>query len=182
MSLSADGQWLQGMWVQSAAPGIWLYKMGETNAPPDILFEGDGLGARLSPDGQWVQFIRDGNIWVRRSAQNSPARQLTTQGASRGRWSESGDRIFYQNSNEIWVIEIPLRDGNLSPGIPRHYVTLPVGTLKIDWNVVSDGSRFLIVFQNAGTADAQRRAGLTSVNIVFNWFTELNELVPLDGE
>ncbi|MDA1274204.1 MAG: hypothetical protein O2960_09155 [Verrucomicrobia bacterium] len=49
--------------------------------------------------------------------------------------------------------------------------------------MASDEKRFLFLVDERGNAvDSQTPDGPTNVNIVFNWFTELNENLPVGKE
>ena len=56
---------------------------------------------------------------------------------------------------------------------------MPPGAVAQEWDVASDSKRFLFLMDEAG-GGSQTPDGPTTVNIIFNLFTELNEKVPVE--
>ena len=107
---------------------------------------------------------------------------MTLDEGFRPRWSRAGDRIFYENQGAIWSIKMTGEDGTMNPGSPEIVVQLPPETIAREWDISSDEKRFLVMVSVADEADTQRAPGTISVNIVFNFFTELNKLLAVGKE
>jgi hypothetical protein len=72
-------------------------------------------------------------------------------------------------------------------GKPKEVIETPFGVYAYHWTVSKEQERFLMLVDTAdldeGTnedGDAVRKP--RHLKLVTNWFTELNELVPLEGE
>jgi serine/threonine-protein kinase len=138
--------------------------------------------ALFSPDGHWVAYISDESgrleVYVRPFPGPGGKWQVSTGGASEAVWSLRGNELFYRTGNlqqKMMVVDIQTQP-TFSAGKPRllfegSYVPGAGGAL---YSVSPDAQRFLM----SKTSDQQQSA-LTEFNVVLNWFSELQQRVPV---
>ena len=148
------------------------------------------LNPALSPDEQWMayEFVEGGQseIYVRAFPDvDNGFQRVSTAGGLTPVWSRDGSELFY-----------------LEPGSPAHLMVVPVtlgDTLQLgrptplfEWayqeagvyltrpfDIAPDGQRFLVLKPEEATTEFDL-SQLSRVNVIQNWFTELNRLVPTD--
>ncbi len=93
-------------------------------------------------------------------------------------WSPTGRELFYRSSDGSQMMVVPVE-----PGPPMTFGASQllfegnyrVGTQGgLNYDVSSDGQRFLMV---RSTAESDPEVG--RIQLVENWFTELDRLVPV---
>ena len=181
-SFSEDGSVLAGSAVSTGEEGdlsVWVHSLDRTVDQPHFVST-PGISERilsLSTDGHWLVYVKDNQLYAKSTNATGAIQPLTTGGGSSPRWSKSGDRIFYSNRGAIWAIEIKAEGESIKSREPTHIVNLPSFGGHY-WDISSDEKRFLVLGQD--WVDVVKPADLKSVNIIFNFFTELNKLVPVD--
>ena len=182
-SFSSDGETLFGVAVRAETSwDIWVHTLGQNNVSPRFILDSSANESwpTLSPDGRWLVCFSDNQLYVKPFGREGTVQQLTTGGGHVPRWSEKGDRIFYEDRGTIWSIPMTAEGEAIKPGRPEEKVKLPRGFLPGQWGINSDETRFLVLVEDEDeTEEGQRPIGLNSVNIVFNWFTELNMKAPV---
>ena len=89
-------------------------------------------------------------------------------------WAHSGEELFYRNGDEMMAVDIRT-EPTFTHGTPqllfegqyRFYGPRAV------YDVTSDGQRFLMI------RESEEESTATQLNVVLNWFEELNSLVPV---
>ena len=70
---------------------------------------------------------------------------------------------------------------------PKEVIEAPFGVYAYHWTVSKEQERFLMLVNTADLDEGTNEGGdavrkPTHLKLVTNWFTELNELVPLEEE
>jgi hypothetical protein len=109
-------------------------------------------------------------------------------GGLRPIWSGSGEEIYYYWGTRIYSARVRDGEGQVVREEPREVGELPFDIYDYNWTVSKEGERFLMLVDTArldgsteGDEDTVTRKP-THLKVVYNWFTELNELVPLNEE
>lgn len=139
---------------------------------------------RFSPDGRLLAYVSgvsgQDEIYVRPFSGPGLTAQVSIDGGIEPVWSPDGRELFYRTldrsaRNALMVVQID-SDPAIPLGPPEEMFagrynrwTTQVGTANYD--IVPDSERFLMV----GPAEPS-----TTLNVVSNWRTELNRLVPVD--
>ena len=189
-SFSADGKDLvYSRIMDQTGWDIWIYRMEGGKAEHRSLVHSrfNEIAPVLSPDGGSIAYESDesgvGNVYISPSDGSGGIKMVSVDGGAFPRWSEKGDRLFYLTGKGIWSVEVTTEGGVIQLGSPSKIIEIPSGTPSRAWDVSSDGNRFLFAVNETGTDFANITADTpNSVNIVFNFFTELNEKVPVGNE
>jgi hypothetical protein len=87
-------------------------------------------------------------------------------------WSPDGTELFYRSSNRMMVVsvdtETTFRAGRPEVLFEKAYVRSEYNSPYQYYDISLDGQRFLMI----------KEAGEGQINVVQNWFSELNRLVP----
>jgi eukaryotic-like serine/threonine-protein kinase len=133
-------------------------------------------GARLSPDGKWLTYVSNesgqNEVYLRPFPSLDRRSTISTQGGTQPVWSSNGKEIFYRNGNKMMAVEVTTTpDVKLST--PRvlfeQRYAYGAGITMANYDVTRDGQRFIMV-KDESTGGR--------LNVVINWFTELNRLAP----
>jgi len=172
---SPDGQRL--LFQEAAETGVDLFvvsPVGET--APEIFekTESSEWGPSFSPNGRWVAYTSDEEgqyeIYVTPFPQTGQRWRISTEGGEEPIWSPTRDELYYRFGREWMVVEYDASP-DFTPGPPRllfdgDYVNVS----GFSYDVSPDGERFLLLRRH-GKAEK-----LTRLNVVTNWFGELDRL------
>ena len=110
-----------------------------------------------------------------RSLVGDVKRPITTEGGSAPRWFRDGTELFYHSGNGLFAVEVSTH-GTFERGLPTLLFEGPYQWALISMasdDVTADAQRFLMITQD------QSEATEMQLNVVLNWFEELNTLVPV---
>lgn len=177
-SWSPDGRFLAFMEISPTGTDIWI--MPREGNPMRLLDSSSNAGAaRFSPKGGWLAYVSDETgqeeVYVRRYAGSDRGKQVSRGGGREPVWSAGGQELFYRSGNRMMAVEITTEPDFRSEA-PIELWERPYFSQEImAWNydVAADG-RFLML----GLAEESDTAP-TQVNVVLNWFEELQERVAI---
>jgi serine/threonine-protein kinase len=135
----------------------------------------------LSPDGKWLAYTSNESGRYEVVIQPFPEKggkwQVSTGGGMEPRWSADGKRLFYTRGNKIILIPISTKNGVITVGKERilfdKYSALPV-----DSGITYDVAPYADYFITTQTANV---TSFQQVNVIVNWFSELNQSVKSGG-
>ncbi|HEV2521582.1 MAG TPA: protein kinase [Candidatus Acidoferrales bacterium] len=195
-SWSPDGQLLAFIELNpTTGYDIWVLRMGD---PPlrsgQASSAGSGQGrkaqpflrtpfnegaARFSPDGRWLAYISDESgryeIYVQPYPGPGGKWQISTEGGTEPVWNPNGRELFYRSAEKMMAVDIATQP-SFAAGKPRMLFEGPyvlTGATVPNYDVSPDGQRFLML-----KPAEKPRAAPTQINVVLNWFEELNQKVP----
>jgi len=155
------------------------------------------LAAVFSPDGRWVAYSSNESgsfqVYVKPFPEGPGRWQLSNPADGehgQPRWSADGSTIFYHSPYSLRATDVTIRDGAIVPG--ESYIHAPARALTSQgfvgtWAGLRQGSGF---HRSTDLAHGSRRVlgirgaarvgvGSRHVVMVFNWFGELNRLIPI---
>src|SRR5262249_32851079 len=94
--------------------------------------------------------------------------QVSTDGGSSPRWAHSGKELFYRNGDKMMAVDVD-SSATFRAATPKMLFE-KAGT----YDVSSDGKRFLMV-----RPVAPSQSQTNQMDVVVNWFTELQQRVPV---
>jgi serine/threonine-protein kinase len=133
------------------------------------------LNGEVSPDGHWLAYQSSESgtdeIYVQPFPNAGSKTRISTNGGTVPRWSYNGKELFYwQQGNDRELFSVAVQAGPVfQAGLPQSLFKAPTGTT---WDVAADGKRFLVELP-AGASEGR------PMDVVVNWFDELNRRVPL---
>ena len=175
-SWTPDGETLVFIELHPVTGGdIWALPLG---GQPTLVFgtPADELFPRPSPGGRWLTYTSDETgreeVYVRAYDGSGGAVLVSRNGGSKPIWSTVGDELFYWAEDRMMVVDVEV-DMGFKAGPPdvlfEGQYSEGSGTI---FDVAPDGQGFLIL------QDAEQ--GSLSLNIVQNWVSELERLLPSD--
>jgi len=179
-SFSPDGRWL-AFYENDNTTGfdMWVLRMDGDHTPQVLRKTRFNEGVpRFSPDGRWLAYVSDesGRQEIYVQPFQMPGRRwlISTDGGNEPVWSRDGRRLFYVNGDKMMAVDITMQPAFVA-GSPR---LLYEGRFQSGWELnatsgydVSLDGRFLRV-QAVEPEQPERH-----INVVINWFQELNQRV-----
>jgi serine/threonine protein kinase len=174
---------------------ILLFDLESGDAPrPFLATPADEGRARISSDGRWMVYVSDESGVLRAYARPHPPaeggrRAISAGPASAPTWSPGGDEIYFIGPppGPLMAVGLETSDNTIVPAAPRELFgfvfsyEIPGLTDSFPYDVMPDGGFVavqraeILEAQEAGEADAD-----STLNVVLNWFAELERLVPTD--
>jgi eukaryotic-like serine/threonine-protein kinase len=135
---------------------------------------------KFSPDGHWLAYASNESGTFEIYVQSYPGPggkwQISTGGGMEPVWKPNGGELFYRSGTKMMVVDVETKSG-LSVGKPRLLFDAgsysPTPATYPNYDVSPDG-RFLML-----KPSEQQGQAATQINVVLNWFTELQQRVPL---
>ncbi len=124
----------------------------------------------FSPDGRWVAYTSNESgayeVYLQAYPASGTKTQVSIDGGWGPAWNPKGGELFYQAPTAVMAVR-------LIHGVPAGspaplFAHTSREWFNVDWDVAPDGQRFLVA----------ERSPNTQINIVSNWFEELNRLCP----
>lgn len=169
-SWSADGRWLAYTERHpETSADIWLWDKATGHRRPVIATPGVELLPTLSPDGQYLAYEStvSGQLEVEIASIQTGARtQVSIDGGTWPAWGRDGRELFFLHGTTIMRTAIESRDGQIVARDPTALFTHPDIVL-----FRKSGDQFVWLRRTAGPVP------LTRVNVVLNWFSELDRSV-----
>jgi serine/threonine-protein kinase len=178
---SPDGQHLLYTVEKGGTNFLWVYSMDRKKGEPIADVQSPRLiSAAFSPDGRWIAYTVTTGGTNRVFVQPFPTtgvRFLIGTGA-RPQWSPDGKELLFYNTDRTFVATVTTRPtfattppvalpfnvfGGRGPGFGR------------DADIFPNGQRFVAV---VASPDTTLRTGVRQLEVVLNWFTELQQRVP----
>jgi serine/threonine-protein kinase len=127
---------------------------------------------RLSPDGRWVVYQADGEVFVHPFPGPGGPRQISTEGGGVPVWARDGSEIFYEFRGSMVAVSIQfspsLRTGRPHVLFKYQYAFSDFGS---SYDVAPDG-RFLMILPSEDETSPR------PIHVVQGWFEELKRRVP----
>jgi len=173
-SWSPDGRVLafDEILPESAADLFVLTLDGDRKPRPLLQTKFDeGLSA-FSPDGRWLAYVSNQSgreeIYVQAYPGPGARVQVSTAGGRRIVWAAGGRELYYRNGDKMMAVPIETKPA-FKAGAPRVLFEGRYLETGHDFDVSLAGDRFYLIQE--GPAPAQ-------INVIQNWFEELDRRVP----
>jgi len=190
-SWADDGKTLVLQEITQNPPGFNIgiaHMEGDWKWEPLLQEEHEERQPQVSPDGKWLAYTSDEEgkleVYIRPFPEVGRAKQkVSTDGGNNPLWSTNGDVLYYRDQDAIMAVTVE-SDPDLKLGNPSMLFRGPYDTSESNvgasWNIHPDGKRFLMMKQASTAEDGSELVFRKKINIVLNWFEELEERVPVD--
>jgi serine/threonine-protein kinase len=163
-------------------PGIWLADLaGDRSLRPFSTAGSKAYGPALSADGRWLAYVSEESdrpeVYVQPFPDGGDRHQVSTDGGQKPVWSPDGRAIYYRTVEANTFMRVPVdtsrgfRAGAATVLLEGTYQEGPYYNQR-DYDIAPDGSSFVMVKPDDEWGKA------TEIRMVFNWFDELERLVP----
>ena len=162
---------------------LWLVPLeGDRKPLPFLNTEFNELDGRFSPDMRWIAYVSDesgsSEVYVRPFVQGARGQAsekggkwLVSKGGGTGpRWRGDGKELYYRDlKGTVMAIDVDA-DLEFHAGIPKPLFQVPLvgAAITWGWDVVADGSRFLLNVPEA-------ESSASPFTFVFNWTSLLRK-------
>src|SRR5262249_10993740 len=147
-------------------------------------------GSVFSPDGKWIAYASQEvggtaqwGIYVQPFPPTGAKYQISDTGGLWPIWSPNGNELFYRLSTASNVMSLNAIKITTNP-VPvfSSENTLPIRDFLVftnyrDYDIMPNGREFLMVFP--GNQITSRETPRAQIHVVLNWFTELQQRVPV---
>ena len=186
-SWSADGRFLSFVQVGGeTVAGIWVLPL-EGDREPVLFLDTDAAEATpsFSPNGRWMAYMSTESgrpeVYVEPYPPASARWLISSNGGAYPRWSGDGRELFYRTDSGIMVVAVEA-DADVFRYNPAKELFTGAFQLNVqvdgepygDYDVSLDGQRFVMFPRSEND-----QTGNDHVTLVFNWFEELTERVPV---
>jgi serine/threonine protein kinase len=176
-SWSPDGKALTfGQWSATDQGDIWILPLEAGHEPwPFLRTEFSEFFSTFSPDGHWISYTSDESgryeIYVRPYPGPGAKWQISTEGGEEPIWSASGGELFYRNGEKWMVATVNLKQ-EFSAETPhllfeKYFINVP----GLSHYVSPDGQRQVVI-------EPINQETPKQINVVLNWFDELDARAP----
>ncbi len=137
------------------------------------------VGGQFSPDGRAVAYVSDetgrDEVYVRPFGREGDAAPVSTEGGTAPRWSADGRTVFYRRGDAFLAASVTSSGATLTVGDSQKLFEARAApgrtTIQAGYSMSPDGRRFLVLLLDP-------RAVPTRINVVLDWFAELEAKVP----
>jgi serine/threonine-protein kinase len=165
---------------------ILMLPMDQANPKPEVFLKGDynAESAHFSLNEHYVAYLSQESgqreIYIRPYSRPGGQMTVSVGGGREPIWAANGD-LFYRSftGDRMFAVSVTTVP-NLKVGTPMQvfqgpYYIAPTGSPRAQYDVTSDGQRFLMLAPSPGTNSSVARPRII---VVQNWFDELKRLVP----
>jgi serine/threonine-protein kinase len=155
---------------------VWVYSADDRLSTPFLQGAANEWSAAFSPDGRWVAYVSDesgrAEVYVRPFSGTGTRTQISVDGGTVPVWSRDGRELFFAQGDTLFATHVTL-GRTFTSGTVRRLFSGPYAfdQLSVNYDVSPDGQRFVVTRSRVDSAPRQ-------LELVLNWFEELNRLVP----
>jgi serine/threonine-protein kinase len=160
---------------------ILIHDLRTGATTPFVATDRDEDYPAFSPDGGLIAYAADDSgrseVYVRPFPGPGGRYPVSNHGGTGPVWSRDGRELFYAEGNRMMRVAIE-RVPRFAAGPPQLLFESPdfVWERPGNYDVLPDGSGFVMVRRGAGTP------ATATLRVVFDWFAELERLLPAGGE
>jgi serine/threonine-protein kinase len=180
-SWSPDGQVMIFVkLLPTTASEFWLLNIADQTTRRLMTSQAADGAPQISPDGHWLAYASDETgrreIYVQTFPDLGGKWQVSNAGGNEPQWNRNGRELFYREGDKMMAVDISAQVG-LAAGKPHelfegHYVHVPSGYVRAQYDVSPDGQRFLML-----KPIEQEQSVPAQIHVVLNWMEDLKRLM-----
>jgi len=176
-SISPKGKYLAVISLDNRSLNTYTIADGNAKNPVNSI-RAEGWGPFFSPDGQFLSYTSfhtgQSEVFVVPLDDSGRKWQISVDGGEEALWSQDGKWLFYSNGT-IWY-RVPVVTGSeFSYGQPEVVVEGPyLNVPGFGYAVYPDADKIIVL------ESATKQGPITELQVVENWFSELERLVPTE--
>jgi eukaryotic-like serine/threonine-protein kinase len=148
---------------------------------PRPLIPASASNSSLSPDGRWIAYASTESgqfaVYVQPFPPTAAKYQISTSGAGNPLWSPDRKQLFYLGpGRQIVAVDIQTQPSFLLGKTTLLPIEGIASTGPRPYDITPDGKYFVVLFPRS---QAEVGKAPEQINIVLNWFRELQERVPV---
>jgi len=151
---------------------IWLLKMNDRKPEPFLQTRFNERQPTFSPNGLWIAFVSDQSgqdeVYVRAFADKNESTNVSSAGGKWPMWHLNSQQLYYRFRDQLMAVAITTNP-KFSAAPARELFVMH--TRGGQMNISPKSARFLFV-------EADLAQEVSQLNVVLNWFEELNSKVP----
>jgi serine/threonine-protein kinase len=164
---------------------VWTLNLDGDRKPKPLVVSSTVLSnvrrISFSPDGQWIAYSSNEesnfSVYVQPYPPTGAKYKISTKGGGDSPlWSHDGKQLVFSSGTGLKFVDVQTKPG-FSSGEPKPLPITIENTQGRPYDVTQDGKTFLVMQRPAETGSSEK-AGL-QINVVLNWFRELQERVPV---
>jgi serine/threonine-protein kinase len=178
-----DGRFLAYMqWRHSEGTSIWVLDIESRESKPFLHERHQYRFPDFSPDGKWLAYVSDESgrleVWLTSFPDREQRYMLSNKGGVAPAWAPDGREIYYVSETRLMSVGVTEGE-SLILGTPRTLFDGPIpgsGPLR-SYDITPDGLRLIHAVPTESETHPQP---VRRLQVVLNWFEELERLVPTD--
>ncbi len=178
LSEAPDGTLLFSDRSRGTAADLWTLSP-DGKVAPFLVSPADKMGGQYSPDGRAVAYVSNETgreeVYIRGVARPDDTAVVSNDGGIGPRWSPDGKELLFRHGDAFMAVSVSTT-GLLQVGNARKLFEIQAASGRTTnhpgYGVSPDGRSFFVLRLDP-------RAIPTQINVVLNWFEELNAKVPL---
>jgi Tol biopolymer transport system component len=163
-------------------PDVWVLPIGERKPRPFAQTKFAEGSPKFSPDGWWIAYVSNesgrNEIYVQAYPGPGPKIQVSAEGGTDPVWKGKGGELYYRNGDYMMAVAVSThgvfkasKSRALWQGRYAHGMSSAcgaAGTTSSNYDVTSDGQRFLMIKEDETAPDR--------IHVALNWTEELKRL------
>jgi dipeptidyl aminopeptidase/acylaminoacyl peptidase len=146
----------------------------------------------ISPGGEWLAYVVQppggtAEIYVSPFLRTGALMQVSKGGGTLPRWSPAEKRLFFLSAEEPRIMAVDYTmttEKTFTATLPREILKIPANIDPVWFGVNTNGREFLVTrtIKPVETSSPGETNNARCVSLVINWFTELEQKVPIRKE
>jgi Tol biopolymer transport system component len=181
-----DGKTL-AFYVSSPNGGgsVWTLNLDVDRKPKPLVVSSAVLSnirrISFSPDGQWIAYSSNEesnfSVYVQPYPPTGAKYKISTKGGGDSPlWSHDGKQLVFSSGTGLKFVDVQTKPA-FSFSEPKSLPITIENTQGRPYDISQDGKTFLVMQRPGETASSEKPA--LQINVVLNWFRELQERVPV---
>jgi Tol biopolymer transport system component len=164
---SPDGRFILYQSGISDRGDLWALPLFGDRKPIEVArTESVETGGQFSPDGRWIAYVSDREVYVQAFPPSGAKWQISNTGGRDPRWRKDGKELFYLASGELMAVPVktdPTFEGGAAKVL---FATVLSGRFAVHYATTNEGQRFLLPYLKRGAPHPP--------TVVVNWTSLLD--------